>query len=346
MSNNEEEASKGTPDQSEASPDDKPAMPPPAGGAEVETEEFRSGFAALAGRPNVGKSTILNELIGRKVSITTSKPQTTRNRILGVKHIAEKGQVGFVDTPGIHRASRKLNRSMVRTAVQSIEGVDVVCHVVDTADFLRRVPDPAEDTLPSGIQFVIEQYEELDVPVILVLNKVDLVSPKEKLLPVIERFARENAYEEIIPTSATEGDNLEVLLDEVIEQLPQGPPLFPEEMLTDQAERFIAAEYVREEIMRETRQEVPYSVAVEIETFEENPDSGVLEISAIIHVERSGQKGIVIGKGGDRLKEIGSRAREQLERFFDQQVFLETLVRVEEEWSQDETQLERFGYRR
>ncbi len=324
----------------------EPADPGVGEPAEPETDDFRSGFAALAGRPNVGKSTILNELIGRKLSITTDKPQTTRNRILGVKHLPEKGQVGFVDTPGIHRASRKLNRSMVRTAVQSLEGVDVVCHVVDADDFLRRVPDPSEGTLPAGVEFVMEQYEELDLPVILVLNKVDLVSPKEKLLPLIDRFSRENTYVDIIPTSATEGDNLETLRDVVIEQLPQGPPLFPKEMLTDQAERFIAAEYVREEIMRETRQEVPYSVAVEIETFEENPESDVLEISAIIHVERSGQKGIVIGKGGERLKEIGSRARQQLERFFGQQIFLETLVRVEEAWSEDDTQLERFGYRR
>lgn len=305
--------------------------------------DYRSGFVALAGKPNVGKSTLMNEMLGVKLSITTSKPQTTRNRILGVRTFPEKGQIGFVDTPGIHRAREQMNRSMVKTAVDSIRGVDVVCHVVDVDDFLyRHGTDVEPDDLSDEDTFVLEQYEEIDVPFVLALNKADKVSPKEKMLPVIEFFHELDVFEEIVPTSATEGENVHRLIEVLLEELPAGPPMYPEDMLTDRAERFFAAEYIREEVMRETREEVPYGVAVEIDKFAEKDDRDMLEIVATIHVEQSGQKGIVIGEGGERIKRIGTRARKQLERFFGRDVYLDTFVRVEEDWSEDESKLEQF----
>jgi len=305
--------------------------------------DHRSGFVALAGKPNVGKSTLMNEMLGVKLSITTSKPQTTRNRILGVRTFPEKGQIGFVDTPGIHRARRQMNRSMVKTAVDSIRGVDVICHVVDVADFLHRYGTEVDpDDLSEEDTFVLEQYEEIDVPFVLALNKADKVSPKEKILPVIEFFHDLDVFAEVVPTSATERENVHRLIEVLLEELPTGPPMYPDDMLTDRAERFFAAEYIREEVMRETREEVPYGVAVEIDKFAEKDDREMLEIVATIHVEQSGQKGIVIGEGGDRIKEIGTRARRQLEEFFGRDVYLETFVRVEEDWSEDESKLEQF----
>ena len=306
-------------------------------------DDLRVGFVALAGKPNVGKSTIMNEVLGVKLSITTSKPQTTRNRILGVRTFPEKGQIGFVDTPGIHRARRQMNRAMVKTASDALRGVDLVCHVIDVGAFVdRHGPKESYEEIPKDEQFVLEQYDDLDLPVVLVLNKSDLVSPKERILPVIELFHETGTFEEIIPTSATEGDNMEELPEVLMKYLPEGPMLFPRDMLTDRAERFIAAEFIREELMRATREEVPYGVAVEIEKFAEKDGGELLEISAIIHVEQTGQKGIVIGKGGERLKEVGSRARKQLEEFFGRKVYLDTFVRVEEDWSKEESTLEKF----
>jgi len=306
-------------------------------------ETYRSGFVALAGKPNVGKSTLMNEMLGVKLSITTSKPQTTRNRILGVRTFPEKGQIGFVDTPGIHRARRQMNRSMVKTAVESLRGVDAVCHVVDAEDFLSRNGiDVERSDLTDEDRFVLEQYEDLEMPFVLALNKVDEVSPKEKLLPLMEFFGSLEPFEEVVPTSATEGDNVHELIEVLLARLPEGAPMYPEDMLTDRAERFFAAEYIREEIMRETREEVPYGVAVEIDKFAEKEDGELLEIASTIHVEQSGQKGIVIGEGGQRLRRIGTRARKQLEHFFGRDVYLDTFVRVEEDWSEDESKLEKF----
>lgn len=306
---------------------------------------FHSGFVALAGKPNAGKSTIMNRILGVKLSITTEKPQTTRNRILGVRTFPEKGQIGFVDTPGIHRAKKKLNRAMVKTAVDALRGVDLICHVTDAAQFIDSRAWQQKGEVPKQDAYVLDQYEDLDVPVVLVLNKVDKVSPKEELLPVIDYFSEMGDGErflEVVPTSATKGDNMEALRDVLLKHLPEGRALFPEDMLTDRAERFVAAEYIREAIMRQTYEEVPYGVAVEIESFAEEGD--LLKISSVIHVEQKGQKGIIIGKGGEKLKQIGQESREQLEEFFGRKVFLETHVKIARDWSENDYQLHRFGY--
>ncbi|MGM0556060.1 MAG: GTPase Era [Myxococcota bacterium] len=312
---------------------------------QTNNEDFHAGFVALIGQPNVGKSTIMNRILGVDLAIATSKPQTTRNRILGVRTFPEKGQLCFLDTPGIHKAEKKLNRAMVATALEAMKEVDLVCHVVDAADFLERSERVPAGELPRREEFIFRQLDELDVPVLLVLNKVDLVSPKEKLLPMIDQLTERREFVAIVPTSATKGANMRELVDELLEQLPAGPPLFPEDMLTDKAERFVAAEFIREQVMRQTREEIPYSVAIEIERFIENDEKNLLEVSAVIHVERDSQKGIIIGKGGSRLKEIGREARQRMQEFFHRKVFLETFVRVESEWSDSPDALERFGYK-
>lgn len=309
-------------------------------------ENYHAGFVALVGAPNVGKSTIMNDILGVKLSITTNKPQTTRDRILGVRTFPEKGQIGFVDTPGIHRTDHTLNRSMVRTAVESLQGADLICHVVDAQEFQHSADDITDPHLPDDEAFVLEQYDDLDLPVVVALNKVDLISPKEELLPMIEAFDAVEHTDIVVPISALEGDQMDVLVDELLERLPEGPRLFPDDMLTDRAERFFAAEFIREQIMKQTHEEVPYGVAVEIERFVDEADRDLIEISAIIHVEQEGQKPIIIGEGGQRIKAIGSKAREELEDFFDQQIHLDTFVRVEEQWSEDVEQLQRFGYER
>jgi GTP-binding protein Era len=305
-----------------------------------ETTDFHAGMVTLLGLPNVGKSTLMNHVLGVKVAITTSKPQTTRNRILGVRTWAERGQICFVDTPGVHQSTKRLNRAMVRTALDSLAGVDLVCHVLDAAaiDAVEgRGGDPwAEEAL------VLDQLASVEVPVVAVLNKVDKIHPKEKLLPIIQSLHDRELYADIVPVSAITGDNVDALERVLLERLPVGDALFPEDMLTDQAEKFLAAEFVREKIMDQTRREVPYSVAVEVERFVDTGD--VMEISAVIHVERSSQKGILIGDGGSRIKAIGIAAREELEEFFGQQVHLETFVRVESEWSENPRALQRFGY--
>jgi GTP-binding protein Era len=313
-------------------------------GPQGEFEDFHAGFVALIGQPNVGKSTLMNRILGVDLAIATSKPQTTRNRILGVRTFPEKGQLCFLDTPGIHKAEKRLNRVMVATALDAMKEVDLVCHVVDAHDFLERTERMPSGKLPRREKFIFQKLGEVDVPVLLVLNKVDLVKPKEKLLPMIQQLTERREFVAVVPTSATKGDNVRELVDELLDHLPAGPPLFPEDMLTDQAERFVAAEFVREQVMKQTREEIPYSVAIEIERFIENDEKNLLEISAVIHVERESQKGIIIGKGGSRLKEIGREARKRMQEFFHRKVFLETFVRVEPEWSESPDALERFGY--
>lgn len=312
------------------------------GSMNEEETEFRVGKVTLIGRPNVGKSTLMNHVLGEKVAIMTSKPQTTRNRILGVRTWPERGQICFVDTPGLHDARKRLNRALVQKAVDSLTDVDLVCHVIDAAAIAGADKRGEGDRIRAKEELVLEKLEGLDIPCIAVVNKVDKVKPKERLLPILEEFWERDLFAEIVPCSALTGDNVERLVEVLLQALPEGPPLFPEDMLTDKAERFLAAEYVREQVMDQTRKEIPYAVAVEVDRFVEKDD--VIEVSAVIHVERSSQKGIVIGDGGSRIKEIGTRARQELEAFFGKKVFLETFVRVESEWSENPRALNRFGY--
>lgn len=311
--------------------------------SEVGIAELRAGFVAIVGQPNVGKSTLMNQILGVKLAITSSKPQTTRNRILGVRTFSGRGQLAFIDTPGIHASSKRLNRALVRQAVDSLDEVDAVVHIVDARWCISSM-DKEGHPFPGDEEMVLDILSKASAPTILVLNKIDLVSDKFKLLPVIEALQERTEYTEVIPVSALDGENTEALVELLLTRLPDGGLLFPEDMLTDQAERFIAAEYVREQVMLQTKKEIPYSVAVEVEKFEDVPRRNLLQISAVIHVERDSQKGIIIGAKGARIKQIGQAARTQLEQFFGKKVFLETFVRVQQGWSEDGRSLQRFGY--
>ena len=304
---------------------------------------FHSGFVAIIGQPNVGKSTLMNHILGVKLAIATSKPQTTRNRILGVKTFPARGQIAFLDTPGIHHSSKRLNRALVRIAQDTLGEVDIACHLVDAMHCLSGL-ERQGSPLVEDEGMVLDALKEVQIPRILVLNKVDKLGAKEKLLPLIEALAAQASYEAIIPLSALKGQGVPLLVDTLLKLLPPDPPMFPEDMITDSAERFIAAEFIREQIMLQTHKEIPYSVAVEIETFEEVPRKDLLRLGAVIHVERPTQKGILIGAKGATLKRISTRARLQMEQFFGKQVFLETFVRVQSAWSEDARSLHRFGY--
>ncbi len=292
---------------------------------------FRSGFIAIIGRPNVGKSTFLNAILGEKVSIVSAKPQTTRNRIRGIKNL-EDGQIVFIDTPGVHRARGALNRYMLREALSALKDVDGVLYMVEAT---RKADE--------GELFVIENLKTIKVPVILGINKIDLVK-KESLLPLIDEYSKLFPFREIVPFSALTGDGLDRLMGVLSGVLPEGPRYFPEDMITDQPERFLVAEIIREKVFEFTRQEIPYSVAVVVEEFKEREEGGVLYISAVINVERDSQKGIIIGKGGSMLKRIGSSARKEVERILAAKVYLELYVRVKEKWTKDARALREFGY--
>ena len=292
---------------------------------------FRSGFVSIVGRPNVGKSTLLNAILGEKIVITSDKPQTTRNRIQGI-HNVPGGQIVFIDTPGIHRAKTRLNKFMVEEALSAVQGVDLILFLVDGK------ADPARE---AGM--IREVLSGVGAPVLLVLNKIDLV-PKGELLERMSAYAECYPFREIVPISAISGDGVAGLVQLVHAGLPEGPRYFPDDILTDVPERFVVAEIIREKIFRLTRDEVPYSAAVVVESFKER-ENGVVAISATINVERDSQKGIVIGKRGAMLKRIGSQARQEIERLLDAKVFLELFVRVSGEWSEDSRKLEEFGYR-
>lgn len=294
-------------------------------------KSFRSGFAAVLGRPNAGKSTFVNRLVGQKVAIVTPRPQTTRNRILGIVNRAQV-QVVLIDTPGIHRASTVLGRQMMAEVTQALEGIDLMVVMIDATSGLT-----AEDRL------AFEHARQFRGPVFLLLNKIDRV-PKPVLLPLIESCSKEFAFTEIIPVSALTGDGVELALERLIAHLPEGQPYFPQDQFTDQPERFLAGEIIREKVMTSTRQEVPHAVAVRVEAFEESEK--LIRIRAGISVEREGQKGILIGRGGERLKAIGTAAREELEEILGVKIFLELRVKVERDWRQDARIVQQLDWRR
>jgi len=294
-----------------------------------EGTDFRCGFVALVGKPNVGKSTLLNTIMGRKISIVTPKPQTTRNRILAVKNL-ENAQIIFLDTPGIHKPKIELNRRMVRMAFQAIGEADVVVVMVEANA-------PFEEEAK-----VIEEIEKITKPPILLINKIDLIRNKSELLPIIKEYDDRFNFAEIIPISALLADGIDRVMNEIIVRLPNSPPMFPEDMISDRAERFFVAELIREKIILKTKQEVPYSVAVDIEMWEESEN--LFRIGAIIYVEKESQKGIIIGKKGERLKEIGILARQDIEKLLGCKVYLELWVKVQPYWRRDPVALRRLGY--
>ncbi len=292
---------------------------------------FKSGFIGIIGRPNVGKSTLLNALVGEKIAITTSKPQTTRNRIMGIRNQAE-GQMIFMDTPGIHQADSALNRHMVNVAKDTFGRVDILLLLVEAAAGVHP-SDP----------FIIKSLPKGAMPVILVINKIDLVK-KMQLLPLIDQLHPLHPFAAVVPLSARTGDGLPLLVDEILQALPEGPACFPEDTMTDCPERFIAAEIIREKIIMLTRQEIPYATAVIVDAFKEDEQKRLIRIQATIHVEKDSQKGILIGKKGAKLKEIGTKARMDLEQFFNAKIYLELFVRVQKNWTHDEKMLKEFGY--
>ncbi|NVM20421.1 MAG: GTPase Era [Desulfobacterales bacterium] len=291
----------------------------------------KSGFIAIIGAPNVGKSTLLNQLLGQKIAITSGKPQTTRHRILGVVH-QPGAQLIFLDTPGIHRARGALNVRMVEVATKVLADVDLVVFLTDAT-----YPDNPSD------EIIIKSLRKRDLPAILAINKVDLVE-KEILLPLIEQWQKEYPFRAIVPISALERIQIDELLAEMVAVLPQGPLYYPEDTVTDQPKRFIAAEMIREKVFRLTGEEIPYAVAVTVESFKERPGKDRIDIHATIHVERDSQKGIIVGKHGAMLKRIGERARQDIEHMVGCKVFLKLWVRVQKRWTRDTKAIRRFGY--
>ena len=291
----------------------------------------RAGFVSLIGRPNAGKSTLLNRLVGEKLSIVSPRPQTTRNRITGIKNLPG-AQVIFVDTPGLYPADGKLGDFMLKTAQRAVEDVDLVCLVVDAST--GEGPDA----------IVLDPLRAYTGPVFCVLNKTDRVRPKSRMLPVIETWRRKYQFSEIVPISAMAGTYCDRLLELIVSRLPEHPPFFPADATSDQPETFYVAEMIREKIFHLTRQEVPYAVAVRVEELTEREHPACLYVRATVFVEQESQKGILIGKGGAMLKQIGTAARRDLEAFFGIKVFLQSTVEVRRHWRRDERALREFGF--
>jgi len=292
---------------------------------------FKSGFIGIIGRPNVGKSTLLNVIIGEKIAITTHKPQTTRNRIMGIKN-TESGQLIFLDTPGIHKATTPLNQFMVATATDTFRSADILLLLVEAAEGVHR-----DD------QLIIDSLKNVRLPVILLINKIDLVR-MNNILPFIDQLQRLFPFSEIIPISALTGDGISILIEQIWKLLPEGPRYFPDDVMTDRTERFIAAEIIREKIILFTHQEIPYTTAVVVDSFKEDEEKNLIRIQATINVAKDSQKGILIGKKGAMLKEIGTRARLDMEKFFASKIYLELFVRVSKDWTHDARMLKEFGY--
>ncbi len=292
---------------------------------------FKAGFISILGRPNVGKSTLFNRILGDKIAIVTEKPQTTRNRILGIKNV-EGGQFIFLDTPGLHEGRSELNRRMVRTAIASGQDADILIFIIE-----------ASSPLVEKDRQMIESLKGSNGVPFLAINKIDLVK-KETLLPIIDQYQRLHPFHKIIPISATTGEGVDILLDEILEVLPESPPYFPEDMITDQTERFLVSEIIREKVIQQSYQEIPYSTAVTIEEFKEHPERNLVVIKGTICVERNSQKKILIGKGGQKLRKIGETARKEVEAFLKSRVFLELWVSVEKDWTHNPRALSRLGY--
>jgi len=292
----------------------------------------RAGFVALVGRPNVGKSTLLNRLVGEKMAIVSRRPQTTRTRITGIRHLPQ-AQIVFVDTPGLHAGAGRLGELMQRAAERALEDVDLVCFVAEASERPDRLDADALARL-AGVR----------APVFCCLNKVDLVAPKARLLPLIAAYRARHRFQEIVPVSAQTGEGVSTLLDLVVAAMPERPAYFPRESLTDQPETFYVAEVIREKIFRLTHQEIPYACAVRVEELTEREKPECVYIRAQIFVEQDSQKGIVIGRQGSMLKKIGSAAREELERFFGIKTYLDLRVSVRKNWRKDEQALREFGF--
>lgn len=291
---------------------------------------FKSGFVAIVGRPNVGKSTLLNHLVGQKVAIMSDKPQTTRNKIRCVLN-SDEGQVVFVDTPGIHKPKHKLGELMVQAAKGTFREVDAILYVVE-----------ADAGIGAGDRFIMDLLREVKTPIFLVVNKIDLVA-KENLLPLLARFQEELNFSEVIPISALEGSNTTTLVKEIFKYLPEGPQYYPDDMITDHPERFVVSELIREKVLHLTRDEIPHAIVVEVEEMKERPNDMVY-IQATIYVERDSQKGIIVGKGGKLLKEIGALARGDIQNLLGSKVFLDLWVKVKKDWRNRDGILRNFGF--
>ena len=297
----------------------------------MDNPNFHSGFVAIVGRPNVGKSTFLNRVVGQKVAIMSDKAQTTRNKIQGV-YTTDDSQIVFIDTPGIHKPQNKLGDFMMKSALSALNEVDAVLLMVNATE--RR---------GAGDNFIINQLKSVDKPIFLVINKIDEISPDD-LLPVIEQYKEALPFTDIFPISALQGNNVSELLEKLVATLPEGPQYYPDDQVTDHPERFIISELIREKVLQLTRQEIPHSVAVYIEKISD--EDGKVHVQATIIVERAGQKGIVIGKQGAMLKKIGTLARKDIENLLGSKVYLELWVKVEPKWRDKASLLQSYGYRK
>ncbi|QQE73076.1 GTPase Era [Brevibacillus composti] len=293
--------------------------------------KFKSGFVSIVGRPNVGKSTLLNHVVGQKVAIMSNKPQTTRNKITAV-YTTEEGQVIFLDTPGIHKPKSKLGDYMVSVAENTLNEVDLVLFVID-----------ASEKRGAGDDYIIERLKQVKTPVFLVINKIDKVHPEE-LLPIIDEYRQLYPFKQIIPISAMEGNNTSALVQAIFAEMEEGPMFYPADQVTDHPERFVMAELIREKVLHLTREEVPHSIAVTIEEVKRGENGKTLYVYAAIYVERDSQKGILIGERGQMLKEIGKRARTDIERLLGEKVFLELWIKVKKDWRNQERMLRNFGF--
>ncbi|MBS4209076.1 GTPase Era [Bacillus sp. FJAT-50079] len=298
----------------------------------MDSKTYKSGFISIIGRPNVGKSTFLNRVIGQKIAIMSDKPQTTRNKVQGVL-TTNDAQMVFIDTPGIHKPKHRLGDFMMKIAMNTLKEVDIILFMINAAEGFGR-----------GDEFIIEKLQGVKTPVFLVINKIDQIGPDELLL-LIEEYKEKYPFAEIIPISALEGNNVERLLEQILLQLPEGPQYYPADQITDHPERFIVSELIREKALHLTREEVPHSLAVLIDKMEKKDEREVVHVMATIIVERDSQKGIVIGKQGKMLKEIGQRAREDIEHLLGSKVFLELWVKVQKDWRNKMFHLRDYGFK-